>query len=271
MWTRNDFAALDQVTTGEMRKVYQAEEEQKTTSTRGRHPLQLTGLSITIPCQGSGSIASLSLMATQTSSPSGRECSRSRWFSSKWKAHGSWLPSSSVLAPAHAGQRCAGKEPQQPRIPSYRPAEYTADLARALDHAATGTPDRRGGGTVRRQLILHRPGLVHRAVRHADQQDRAGGITITERFSPAGYPTLALPLAGGRGFWLIGILTQTAAYSSAAGIRKDTLPDGASIAVPRPSVVHHETDTYITTYTALDPPRSAGGFVALNQDSSAGR
>jgi hypothetical protein len=96
------------------------------------------------------------------------------------------------------------------------------------------------------------------------RQDRAGGVTITERFSPAGYPTLALPLAGGRGFWLIGILTQTAAYSSAAGIRKDTLPDGASIAVPRPSVVHHETDTYITTYTALDPLRSAGGSVALD-------
>jgi hypothetical protein len=36
------------------------------------------------------------------------------------------------------------------------------------------------------------------------------------------------------------------------------------IATPRPAVVHHETDTYITTYTALDPLRSAGGMVALD-------
>ena len=54
MWTGNDFAALDQVTTGEMRTIYQSEERQKT-SVGGRKPLRLTGLSITIPCQGSGS------------------------------------------------------------------------------------------------------------------------------------------------------------------------------------------------------------------------
>ena len=28
--------------------------------------------------------------------------------------------------------------------------------------------------------------------------------------------------------------------------------------------MHHETDTYITTYTAFDPLRLAGGTVALN-------
>jgi len=36
------------------------------------------------------------------------------------------------------------------------------------------------------------------------------------------------------------------------------------VATPRPAVVHHETDTLITTYTAIDPPRSAGTPVTLD-------
>jgi hypothetical protein len=71
-------------------------------------------------------------------------------------------------------------------------------------------------------------------------------------------PTLALPLAGGRGFWMIGILTQTGRYASATGLRAKNWPDGNQVATPRPAVVHHETDTFITTYTAIDPPHPAG-------------
>ena len=96
------------------------------------------------------------------------------------------------------------------------------------------------------------------------RQDRAGGVALTEQFSPTADPTLALPLASGRGYWLIGILTQTATYNSATGIRKNTMPDGASIAATRQAVVHHATDIYITTYTATDPLRSAGATVALD-------
>ena len=33
---------------------------------------------------------------------------------------------------------------------------------------------------------------------------------------------------------------------------------------PPPAVVHHETDTFITTYTAIDPPRSAGATLTLD-------
>ena len=77
-------------------------------------------------------------------------------------------------------------------------------------------------------------------------------------------PTLALPLAGGRGFWMIGILTQTGHYASAAGLRAKNWPDGNQVATPRPAVVHHETDTFITTYTAIDPPRSAGATLTLD-------
>jgi len=36
------------------------------------------------------------------------------------------------------------------------------------------------------------------------------------------------------------------------------------VATPRPVVVHHETDTFITTYTAIDPPRSADATLTLD-------
>src|SRR5580704_14902744 len=51
MWTNNDFAALDQITTGQMRTVYQFEEKGATLPANAtRPPFQLTHLSITVPC-----------------------------------------------------------------------------------------------------------------------------------------------------------------------------------------------------------------------------
>jgi len=95
-------------------------------------------------------------------------------------------------------------------------------------------------------------------------QDRRGGVSFTQGFTTTENPTLALPLAGGRGFWMIGILTQTGHYASPAGLRAKAWPDGNQVATPRPAVVHHETDTFITTYTAIDPPRSAGATLTLD-------
>ena len=52
MWTSNDFAALDEITTAEMRTIYLAEKRQASLpSNASRQAFQLTGLSITIPCQ----------------------------------------------------------------------------------------------------------------------------------------------------------------------------------------------------------------------------
>lgn len=95
-------------------------------------------------------------------------------------------------------------------------------------------------------------------------QDRRGGVSFTQGFTTTVNPTLALPLAGGRGFWMIGILTQTGRYASATGLRAKNWPDGNQVATPRPAVVHHETDTFITTYTAIDPPRSASATLTLD-------
>ena len=41
-------------------------------------------------------------------------------------------------------------------------------------------------------------------------------------------------------------------------------PDGNQVATPRPAVVHHESDAFITTYTAIVPPRTADATVALD-------
>ena len=93
--------------------------------------------------------------------------------------------------------------------------------------------------------------------------DAAGQLPQFGQGRP-GTPTLALPLAGGRGFWVIGILTQTGTYHSPAGLRAKNWPDGNQVATPRPAVVHTETDTFLTTYTAIDPARSAGTTVSLD-------
>ena len=145
-------------------------------------------------------------------------------------------------------------------VPSY----YAAALARTLDHAATGATETAAAASpFAVNSFFTGPGSVNAQSATEIRQDRAAGATLAEQFTPAD-PTLALPLAGGLGYWLVGVLTQTGSYSSAAGIRKDTWPDGASIGPARPAVVHHQTDTFITTYTAIDPLRSAGGRVTLD-------
>jgi hypothetical protein len=63
---------------------------------------------------------------------------------------------------------------------------------------------------------------------------------------------------------MVGILTQTGSYTSAAGLRVQNWPDGNEVATPRPAVVHRQTDTFITTYTAIDPLRPAGATLTLN-------
>ena len=263
MWTRNDFAALDQVTTGEMHTVYQSEEQQETSEGASRKPLQLTGLSITTPCQSSGRPVFVAYGDTdvvtlgQGLQPVAMvfEQVKSVWKLAAIVKH----PSGSSRWPELCRQGAATTAPAV-----LAPGKYAPDLARVLNHAATGTVGTAAAAPFAVNSFFAGPGSFTAQSATQIRQDRAGGIALTERFSPATDPTFALPLAGGRGYWLIGVLTQTATYSSAAGTRKDTFPDGASIATTRPAVVHHATDTYITTYTAIDPPRSRGATVVLD-------
>ena len=145
------------------------------------------------------------------------------------------------------------------------PDRYTADLARVLTRAMTGAqPTTATASPFAVNGFLSGSGSVNGQAATWIRQDQRAGVSFTGHFTPAPDPTFALPLANGRGYWLIGFLTQTTTHRSPSGLRTTSWPDSSPVATPRPAVVHHETDTYITTYTALDPLRSAGGTVALD-------
>jgi hypothetical protein len=145
------------------------------------------------------------------------------------------------------------------------PDRYAADLARVLTRAMTGAqPTTVTASPFAVNGFLSGPGSVNGQAATWIHQDQRAGVIFTGHFTSTPDPTFALPLADGRGYWLIGFLTQTSTHRSPSGLRTTSWPDSSPVATPRPAVVHHETDTYITTYTALDPLRSTGGTVALD-------
>jgi hypothetical protein len=263
IWTRNDFAPLDQVTTGEVRSAYLAQENQTRSDPgpAGRPPFRLTSLSITVPCHTGAAATFVAYGDTnvftlgQSMQPVALVFQR---VSGAWKlAMIVNQPSSASGQPAWPALCRAGAGTTAPAV--LAPADYGATLARTLNHAATGaTQTAATAAPFAVNSFFTGPGSFTAQSATQIRQDRAGGVTLATQFAPAADPTLALPLAGSRGYWLVGVLTQTATYNSAAGIRKDTWPDGAATGPARPAVVHHGTDTYITTYTAIDPLRSTG-------------
>jgi hypothetical protein len=112
--------------------------------------------------------------------------------------------------------------------------------------------------------FLAGPGSIPETSAAQIRQDRRAGVSLTGGFAPTSDPTFALPLASGRGYWLIGFLTQSGSHRTPAGLRGQTWPDGSQVATPRPAVVHQQTDTFSTAYTAIDPPLSAHAAVALD-------
>jgi hypothetical protein len=268
IWTRNDFAPLDRATTGEARTAYLAQEDRTRSDPgpAGRPPLRLTSVSITVPCHRGAAATFVAYADTdvftlgQSMQPVAMVFRR---VGGAWKLAVIVNQSSASGHPGWPALCRAGAGTTAPAV--LAPAGYVAALAATLDRAATGvTETAAAAAPFAVNSFFTGPGSFTAQSATQIRQDRAGGATLAEQFTPAGDPTLALPLAGGRGYWLVGVLTQTARYSSAAGFRKDNWPDGAPIGPARPAVVHQGTDTFITTYTAIDPLRSAGGRVALD-------
>ncbi len=268
IWTRNDFAPLNQVTTGEARSAYLAQKNRTRSDPGpgGRPPFRLTSVSITVPCHhgpaatfvayGDTNVFSLG-QSMQPVALVFRRAGRA------WKLAAIVNQSSGSGDPAWPALCRAGAGTTAPAV--LAPANYTAALARTLDHAATGTTETAAAAApFAVNSFFSGSGSVNAESATEIRQDRVGGATLSQQFAPTADPTLALPLAGGHGYWLVGVLTQTNSYSSAAGIRKATWPDGASVGPVRPVIVHHEIDTFITTYTATDPLRSPGGRVVLD-------
>ena len=268
MWTGSNFSTLDQVTTGAARTAYLAQERATTSDPApgSRTPFKLTSLSVTVPCHQGAEVLFVAYGDTDVFTLGQSMQPVALIFQ---LSGGAWKLSAVINQPSGSGSDAwpalclAGAGTTAPAV--LPPAQYPATLSRALNRAATGAPQT-AAATAPFALtpFFAGPGSVTAQTATQISQDRAGGATLAERFSPTPDPALALPLADGRGYWLIATLTQTASYSSAAGIRTAALPDGASIAAARPAVVHQATDTYLTTYAATDPPLSAGGAVELD-------
>jgi hypothetical protein len=268
IWTRNDFAPLDRATTGEARTAYLAQESRTRSDPgpAGRPPLRLANVSITVPCHRGAAATFVAYGDTDVFTLGQSMQPVAMVFR---RVGGAWKLAVIVNQPSGSGHPgwpalCrVGAATTAPAV--LAPAGYGAALAATLNRAATGaTETAAAAAPFAVTSFFTGPGSFTAQSATQLRQNRAGGVTLAEQFAPAADPTLALPLAGGRGYWLVGVLTQTARYSSAAGIRKDSWPDGASIGPARPAVVHQGTDTYITTYTAIDPLRSVGGRVTLD-------
>ena len=263
MWTSNDFAALDEITTAEMRTIYLAEERQASLpSNASRQAFQLTGLSIAIPCQAGRPGVFVAYGDTDVFDLGPAMQPMAMVFV---RVDGRWKLAAAVNRPARGWPALCTKGQPPAASPALAAAGYVPELARVLTHALTGTAETAAAAApfAVNDFFAGSGSINAQAARQAGQ-NRRGGVSFTEGFAVTGSPTLALPLAGGRGFWMIGILTQTGHYASAAGLRAKNWPDGNEVATPRPAVVHHETDTFITTYTAIDPPRSAGATLTLD-------
>ena len=263
MWTSNNFAALDEITTAEMRTIYLAEKRQASLpSNASRQAFQLTGLSIAIPCQAGRPGVFVAYGVTDVFDLGPAMQPMAMVF---MRAGGRWKLAAAVNRPARGWPALCTKGQPPAAPPALAAADYAPELAKVLTHAMTGTAETAAAAApfAVNDFFAGSGSINSQAARQAGQ-NRRGRVSFTGGFTTTANPTLAVPLAGGRGFWMIGILTQTGHYASAAGLRAKNWPDGNEVATPRPAIVHHETDTFITTYTAIDPPRSAGATLTLD-------
>jgi hypothetical protein len=264
MWAYDDFAAVDQVTTGQMRTIYLAEESQASLpKSADRVGFQLTGLSITIPCHTGRPAAFVAYGDTNVFDLGGGMQSVAMVFE---RAGGRWKLATAVDHPDGGGWPALCTQGTPPPDPAVLAAgRYAPDLARVLTNAMTGAAQTtRTAAPFAVNDFLAGSGSISVQSATSIRQDRRDGVSLTGRFTLTPDPTVALPLADGRGYWLIGILTQSDTYSAPSGVHAKDWPDGNQVATPRPAVVHHESDMFITTYTAIDPPRTANATVALD-------
>ena len=138
MWTSNDFAGLDQVTTSQMRTIYLSEERQASlTDNADREAFQLTGLSITVPCHTGSPAVFVAYGDTNVFDLGTGMQSVAMVFQ---RVGGLWKLATAVNHPDGGSGWPAlctqGTPPATP--PVLAPGSYTSDLARVLTSAVTG-------------------------------------------------------------------------------------------------------------------------------------
>ena len=265
MWLLNGFAAVDQVSVGQMRTLYLSEERQASLPDDvSRKPFSLTGLSITVPCHTGSPAVFVAYGDTAVFDLGSSVQSVAMVFE---QAGGQWKLAAAVThSDGSSGWPALCTQGTPPAAPAVlAPGDYTSDLARVLTRAESGAAQTtQTASPFAVNDFLAGPGSI--PVQSATQirQDRKGGVGFTGSFAPAPDPTFALPLANGHGYWVIGSLTQRGTYRAPSGQRAKAWPDGNQVATPRPVIVHHESDTFTTTYTAIDPLRPHRAAVTLD-------
>ena len=175
------------------------------------------------------------------------------------RTDGRWKLAAAVNRPARGWPALCteGKPPSVP--PALAAADYAPELARVLTHATIGRAETAAAAVpfVVNDFFAGSGSINAQAARQAGQDWRAG-VSFTQGFSTTGNPTLALPLAGGRGLLDGRHLDPVRPLRLGGRAAREELAGRQPGGHPRPAVVHHETDTFITTDTAIDPPHPAG-------------
>jgi hypothetical protein len=262
MWTRHDFNAVDNVTIGAMRTIYQ-HEATTTDGATGRKKLTLNDLSITIPCQTTSPSVFVAYARTNVFTLGDGVQSAAMVFQQDgptWKLAAAITHLDGPSWPALCQQSC-------PTVADAKLAPYAFDstLAGVLSNAATGrTPTAAQGHPFAVNSFLSGTGSVSDQSATSLRDEQNAGDRFTSTFTTTTAPTFAFPLADNSGYWIIGTLEQHDELDSAAGLTAKTWPDGDQVDTPHPATVHHQTDEFLTSYAAIDPANSVAGLVTLD-------
>ncbi len=267
IWTTDDFSTVDQVTTGSARAIYLHEEHELALSNHSapEKPLTMSGLSVVVPCQSATNRSFVAYATTDVLSLGNTSQASALIFE---EVGGSWKFAAAVQVPKPGDtwpKLCTGKVATNAAA-VVAPTDYTSRLAGTLTRfsVATAVPASAMAPFGPTTWFVGSSTAVQTPFKTTYAKDAPKGVNITQKFTTTSYPTWSWPLADGKGYWVVGSLTQTIAWADAIGYTAATWPDGSSVATPKPSTVHRQVNTYRTNYSASDPFRSSGGQVEID-------
>src|SRR5579863_690124 len=177
MLTRNDFRAVDRVTTGQMRTIYLAEEQQASLPKNAdRVAFQLTGLSITVPCHTGSPTVFVAYADTDVFDLGSSVQSVAMVFE---RVGGLWKLASAVNHSDGSGWPALCTQRMPPTAaPELAPGSYTSDLARVLTRADSGAAQTtQTAAPFAVNDLLAGPGSIPALSATQIRQDWQGGVT----------------------------------------------------------------------------------------------
>ena len=268
MWTAQDFATLDQVTTGAGRALYKVEIH-TTAKGKVKKPFTLTDLSVAVPCQ-SGATKTFLAYANTDIFTFGDGSTESAMVFEQVGSH--WKFADVVSPPTGAATPKTGTWPKLCTDSTKGESKLVlpvsnlpSRLATTLERFSVSTPPPSSAAEP------FAPGSwfvgttsVSTTFTTSWKQFSAQGDELTQKFAPSSFPTFAWPLANGNGVWVVSPLTQRDTLGDPAGDTTGTWPGGGSVTSPHPSVVHKRAHNLHPNYAAVDPSSKAGGSVTLD-------